>query len=171
MLSRKDVTIYRVFIVHSHQVPYDALFHIPYHIRGKALLCEGVAYRSLIVCQGTLPCRFMAFTSSCFAKIWRLPMPVYRLITGLNVVFVVRMPPLARASSLILSACSEAVSRRNARKTDALVQPTSLTISSTVPRGQTMHLMVFFCISKELFWLLAIFFITCQVKPKMILIA
>jgi hypothetical protein len=54
MLSRKDVAIYRVFIVHSHQVPYDALFHIPYHIRGKALLCEGVAYRSLIVCQGTL---------------------------------------------------------------------------------------------------------------------
>ena len=100
-----------------------------------------------------------------------VPMPVYRLITGLNVVFVVRMPPLARASSLILSACSEAVSRRNARKTDALVQPTSLTISSTVPRGQTMHLMVFFCICKELFWLMAIFFITCQVKPKMILIA
>ena len=100
-----------------------------------------------------------------------VPMPVYRLITGLNVVFVVRMPPLARASSLILSACSEAVSRRNARKTDALVQPTSLTISSTVPRGQTMHLMVFFCICKELFWLLAKNFITCQVKPKMILIA
>jgi hypothetical protein len=69
MLSRMDVSTYRVFIVHSHQVPYDALFHIPYHIRGKALLCEGVAYRSLIVCQGTLPCRFMAITSSWFCQI------------------------------------------------------------------------------------------------------
>jgi hypothetical protein len=49
-----DVSTYRVFIVYSHQVPYDALFHIPYCIRGKALLYEGVAYRSLIVCQGTL---------------------------------------------------------------------------------------------------------------------
>lgn len=69
MVSRMDVPTYRVFIVHSHQVPYDALFHIPYHLRGKALLYEGVAYRSLIVCQGTLPCRFMAITSSWFCQI------------------------------------------------------------------------------------------------------
>ena len=68
------------------------------------------------------------------------------VIIGLKVAFVVMMPPLLRASLRTLFACSEDVSNLNALKTDAREQPTSATISSTVPFGTTMHLIIFFCI-------------------------